>query len=344
LPGPDRAAGGAARRTLWTVLGAALALVLLVWALRGVHPEVVLAHLRNAHPAPLVAAIVIATLTYPIRLVRWRLLLRAPDGGPLPAAPLWHAVAIGFMANNTLPFRAGELVRVLAATRLAGARFSSVLSSVAVERIFDGLAVVLLLSIALLASDLPPGVAVGGVPVRHAAQVAGALGAAGLVGAVLVVAFPLGAERLIRRVLPAGGLTERLVSLIEGLRHGLSVLRSPTLLAGVVVWSVALWMVNALAFYVGFAAFDIPVGYAGALLVQGILIFGITVQLTPGFLGQFEAAIVAGLALFGVPNDVASSFGIAFHATTFLPIILLGAWSLARTPVALSDLRAPQRT
>jgi uncharacterized protein (TIRG00374 family) len=204
--------------------------------------------------------------------------------------------------------------------------------------------VVLLLSIALLASDLPPGVAVGGVPVRHAAQVAGALGAAGLVGAVLVVAFPLGAERLVRRVLPAGGLTERLVSLIEGLRHGLSVLRSPTLLAGVVVWSVALWMVNALAFYVGFAAFDIPVGYAGALLVQGILIFGITVQLTPGFLGQFEAAIVAGLALFGVPNDVASSFGIAFHATTFLPIILLGAWSLARTPVALSDLRAPQRT
>jgi uncharacterized membrane protein YbhN (UPF0104 family) len=77
--------------------------------------------------------------------------------------------------------------------------------------------------------------------------------------------------------------------------------------------------------------------------VQGILIFGITVQLTPGFLGQFEAAIVAGLALFGVSNDLASSFAIAFHATTFVPIILLGAWSLARTPVALTDLRAPRR-
>jgi uncharacterized protein (TIRG00374 family) len=169
------------------------------------------------------------------------------------------------------------------------------------------------------------------------------MGVAALMAAVLVVAFPLGAERLIRRVLPAGGLTERLLTLIEGLRHGLSVLRSPALLAGVVLWSLVLWMANALAFYVGFTAFDIPVDYPGALLVQGVLVFGITVQLTPGFLGQFEAAIVAGLALFGVANDLASSFAIAFHATTFLPIILLGAWSLARTPVALSDLRAPQQ-
>jgi uncharacterized protein (TIRG00374 family) len=155
--------------------------------------------------------------------------------------------------------------------------------------------------------------------------------------------FPLAAERMVRRVLPPGRVTERLVTVLEGLRHGLSVLRSPALVAGVVAWSLVLWLVNALAYYVGFAAFDIPVDFAGALLVQGILIFGITVQLTPGFLGQFEAAIVAGLALFGVSNDLASSFAIAFHATTFVPIILLGAWSLARTPVALTDLRAPQR-
>ena len=51
---------------------------------------------------------------------------------------------------------------------------------------------------------------------------------------------------------------------------------------------------------------------------------------------------MAALALYRVPNDLASSYAIAFHATTFVPIILLGAWSLARTPLALSDLRAPR--
>ena len=316
----------------------------MVWALRGVHANELLRHLRNAHLAPLCAAIVIATLTYPIRLIRWRLLLRNEDGGPLPAAPLWHAVAIGFMANNLLPFRAGELVRLIAASRLTGARVSAALSSVAVERIFDGLAVVSLLSLSLIVSDLPPDVAVGGVSVRHAAQVAGAMGVAALGVALTVVAFPQPAERAVRAMLPAGRMTERIVAMIDGLRHGLTVLRSPTLLAGTIVWSLVLWLTNALAFYVAFHAFDIPVGFFGALLLQGVLIFGITVQLTPGFLGQFEAAIVAGLALFRVPNDLASSYAIAFHITTFLPIILLGAWSLARTPVALSDLRAARQS
>jgi len=307
-----------------------------------VHLGEVVNHLRDARIGPLLAAVALATLTYPMRLVRWRLLLRDVDGGALPAAPLWHAVAIGFMANNILPFRAGELVRLLAATRLAGARFSAVLSSVAVERVLDGLTVVALLSISLLASDLPPDVSVGGVSLRHAAQVSGILGAVALTAALLVVVFPLAAERVIRRVLPAGRFAERLVSLIEGIRHGLMVLRSPALLAGSVLWSIIIWVTNALAFFVAFKAFGIPVGFLGALLLQGVLVFGISVQLTPGFLGQFEAAMVAGLALFRVPAGLASSYAIAYHATTFLPIILLGAWSLARTPVALSDLRAPR--
>jgi conserved hypothetical protein len=251
------------------VLGTVIAGALLVWALRGVHPGEVLEHLRNAHLAPLLLAVVLATLTYPLRLVRWRLLLRDANGGPFPAAPLWHAIAIGFMANNILPFRAGELVRLLAAARLAGARFSAVLSSVAVERVFDGLTIVALLSLSLLASDLPPDVAVGGVSLRHAAQASGLLGAAALLAALLVVAFPVVAERVVRRLLPAGPLADRIVSLIEGLRQGLSALRSPALLAGTILWSIVIWLVNALAFYVAFKAFDIPVGLSRRAAAAG---------------------------------------------------------------------------
>ena len=330
------------RRVLAGLIGIALAFGLLLWALRGVPIDEVLDHIRAAKPVPLIASILIATATFPIRLPRWRLLLRDDRGGPLPAAPLWHAIAIGFLANGILPFRAGELVRTYAATRLTGVRFTAALSSIAVERIFDGLTVVALLAFALLRSDLPPGITVGGVSLIHVAQVTGLLTLGALVVATLVVAFPLAAEGVVRRVLPPGRVTDALVRAIEGVRQGMVSLRSPALVIGVAFWSLVLWMVNALALYVCFAAFDIPVGYNGALLLQGILVFGISVQVTPGFVGQFEAAVVAALALYGVPNGLASSYAIVYHGTTFVPIMLFGAWSLARTPVALRDLRQPQ--
>ncbi len=331
------------RRTLAGVVGIALAIALLLWAFRGVHIEEVVRQIRHSDPWPLALGVLLASITFPLRLVRWRLLLRDESGAPLRPWPLWHATAIGFMANNLLPFRAGELVRVFAATKLSSARFTATMSSIAVERIFDGLAVIGLLGVGLLTSDLPSGVVVGGVSLARAAQIAGLLSLGALMAAGAVVAFPAAAERLIRRVLPAGRTTDRLVSIIEGLRHGLAALRAPELLARVSLWSLALWLVNALALYVSFDAFDIPVGLGGALVLQGVLVIGISVQLTPGFVGQFEAAIVAALALYGIPNDVASSYAIAYHGATFVPITLAGAWSLARTPVALSDLRGSPR-
>jgi glycosyltransferase 2 family protein len=341
LTSPDAAALArqGRRRILAGIAGALLAAALLLWALRGVHLDEVVRQIRDADPWPLALGVLLASLTFLVRLPRWRLLLRDENGAPLKPWPLWHAIAIGFMANNVLPFRAGELVRVFAATKLSGARFSATMSSIAVERIFDALAVIALLAVGLLFSDLPSGVVVAGVSLSHAAQVAGLLSLGALMGAVAIVAFPLTAERVVRGMLPAGKLVDRIIDMIEGIRHGLASLRSPALLAGVVFWSLVLWLLNAAAFWVTFDAFDIPVGFEGALVLQGVLAIGITVQLTPGFVGQFEAAVVAGLALYGISNEVASTYALVFHGATFLPITLAGAWSLARTPVALSDLR-----
>lgn len=331
--------GGKLRRALLSAIAISASVALLAWALRGVSLDAVLAHIESARFGPLAAAVIIATGTFPLRLVRWRLLLRDERGEHYPAGPLWHAISLGFMANNILPLRAGELVRAYTAARLAPARFTTVFSSIAVERIFDALTVVGLLAFALLTSDLPTSVRVGGTAVADLARAAGLLGLVALLLAILVVAAPLAAERAVRRLLNHRRLADRIVDLIEGIRHGLAVLRSPRRLVGVIFWSLALWLVNALGFYVGFAAFDIPVSYTGALLLQGLLVLGISIPSTPGFFGPFEAVIVAVLALYGVPASLAFSYAIAFHVTTFVPITLLGIWSLARTPGGLKALR-----
>lgn len=339
MSNPDPRRRSIFRRSLPALIGVGISVALLWWVLRDVSLWDVLRHIRTASPGPLAAAVVLATITFPLRLVRWRLLLRDELGRSYAAGPLWHAIALGFTANNLLPLRAGELVRSYTAARLAPARFTTVISSVAVERIFDGLTVVALLTFALLSPDLPGSVVVGGTAVVQLARLAGIIGLVALLVAVVVVASPVTAERIVRRVLPSTSGADRLVYFIEGIRHGLAVLRSPARLAGVVFWSLVLWLVNALAFYVGFDAFDIPVSYTGALLLQGLLVLGISVPATPGFFGPFEAVIVAVLALYGVSGSIAFSYAISFHVTTFVPITLLGLWSMASTPEGFRILR-----
>ena len=302
------------------------------------------AHIGSASLPLLAVTVLIATFTFPLRLLRWRLLLRREDGGPLPISPLWHAVAIGFMANNILPFRMGEIMRTLTVSRLAPVRFTSAFSSIAVERVFDGLTVVALLALSLFTAGLPAGTRIGGVPIARLAAVAGAVLAAALLAAVAVVAWPRVAERVIRRVVPGDRLAFTLIAMVEGIRHGLSVLRSPSRLGAVIAWSLVLWLVNALSFYTAFRAFDVPVGFAAALLLQGVLVLGIAVPSTPGYVGVFEGAIKAVLLLFAVAPDRAVAYAVTYHVTTFVPIVLLGAGSLLTTSLSLRDLRREAST
>jgi hypothetical protein len=326
-------------RLLSTFLGIAVSLLLLWWAARGVRFAEVAEHLRAADPVLLLAAVVVATLCFVIRAIRWRWLLTTDDGRTIPFGPRWHAVAIGFMANNVLPLRAGEVIRCYVISRLAPVRFTGAASSVAVERVLDGLTVVALLVIALLTSHLPRDVALGGVPVARAAAGAAVLCLLLLGAAGLVLLRPLWAEWLVRRTVSPPRLADRLIGVIEGVRLGLGALRSPQRLGAAALWSVIHWLVNGAAFWLAFRAFDIPVGFGGALLLQGVLIFGIAVPQAPGFVGVFEASIRAVLTLYGVDGNLALAYAATYHITTFIPIVLLGVASLLRTSLGFGELR-----
>ena len=323
------------RRWLQALVGVAVSATLIYFAFRGQPFDEVWHHVQSVRPVPLLGAILLATLSFPVRVPRWRELLRRDDGSKIGWLALWHPIAIGFACNNVLPFRLGEVARVGAVSRLAPASVAASLSSLAVERILDGLTVVGLLMVALIMADLPPDIAVRGVLVRDAALRFGLLGL-GALAAGLVVAtrrdFALG---LARRLTPQGRIRETVVGFAEKIVDGLAALGDPARAISVVGWSLVLWLVNAMAFWVGFAAFGIDVPFVGALILQGVLIFAIAVPQAPGFVGGFELAIMGALALFGVGEQLALAYAVTFYVTTFIPITLLGAWSLLRTGLSI---------
>jgi glycosyltransferase 2 family protein len=146
-------------------------------------------------------------------------------------------------------------------------------------------------------------------------------------------------SRLAQALLPSRVAT-RLVQFADGTVAGLAVLKSPARFAGVAGWSVVLWVVNAAAFAACFRAFDLGLAPEAALLLQGLIGFGVAIPAAPGFFGVFEAVTRVTLTLYGVSAARAVSYAVAYHVTTFVPITLLGLYSLSRAHLRLGELRS----
>src|SRR2546430_2093106 len=204
-------------------------------------------HLRRADPLLLLAAVALATLTFPLRTLRWQLILRDVGGKRFPLLPLWHATAIGFMANNLLPVRAGEFARAYAAQQQLPVRFSTALASVGVERVLDGLLLVGLMMLAIASPDFPGHATIGTTSVARVTVGAAVFFGAVLLVAVLVVHRPAPWLALLRRVTYAV-LPERLAAPLtrigEGLIAGLEVLKSPARFSAVFAWSLLQWLLQ----------------------------------------------------------------------------------------------------
>ncbi len=304
----------------------------------------ILLQIRNADPLLFLASVIIVTLTFPARAVRWRILLEAGTGTKMRFRPVWLATAIGFMANNVLPARAGEVARAYAASTLVGLPVSTSLSTIAVERIFDGITVVLLLVLGLASPEFPAGVTLAGQRLTSVAAVTGGVFLALLVALAIIAHYPLRATALVDRVthavLPAR-IADWSAKVARNLFNGLSVLRSPHEFARVLTWSFVVWGLNAISYGLAFHAFhlgDLPV--TSTLVLQGIVVLGVAIPSSPGYAGIFEAACIAALGIYNVPKDLALGFALSLHMAWFIPITVLGVWALVRAGLSMGDLRA----
>jgi uncharacterized protein (TIRG00374 family) len=324
-----------------SALGIVLSAALLVWTLRNESPAEIWSVLSQANLPLLVFAALVATSIFPLRAIRWRIILD-PMAPRLPIGALWRSIAIGMMVNNIYPARLGEVARAYALTReTKRVSLTGAVASLAVDRVFDALVLMLLLVSAMLAPEFPKGIAVGGQPVQRGAFVFGLAAIGLLVFLYVIVAIP---ERLVGLYAAvvgrfAPGLVKRGSEIIHSFSEGLGVLRSPRRFAAVFLWAVAHWLVNALAFWIGFKAVGLDVPFSAANFLQGIIAIGVAIPSSPGFFGVFELAATVGLAVYGVPNRQAVSWAIGFHVLSFIPITVIGLYYFGRLGLHFSDFK-----
>ena len=334
-------------RMSWrSAIGIAISVALLYWTLHDVEFSRLWDVLRRSRVEWWALAVVTATSIFPLRAIRWRLILD-PVAPAIPLGMLWRSIAVGMMVTNLVPARAGELARAYALTReTPKVGFAASFASLAVDRVFD--AVVLLLLLIVGMSELPAArdTVIAGQPLSNWVGWGTVAMVAMIAALYLVVVFPSRIitlyEAFSRRVAPRFEARGR--DALLAFAAGLSVLRSPRRFGAVLAWAMIHWVVNALAFWFGFKAVGISVSLFGAFVVQGLLAIVVAAPSSPGFFGVFEAMARVSLAMYGIPEDQAVAWGFGYHILTFIPITLIGLYYFSRLDLRFGDLRTPGET
>jgi glycosyltransferase 2 family protein len=157
----------------------------------------------------------------------------------------------------------------------------------------------------------------------------------------LLVLFPKRAVRVLERlvgVLPAA-IRRPIIDALEAFLAGVSILRDPVLLIRATLWSVVLWLVNALGFYLGMRAFEIDLPYVAAVFLQSCVAIAVSVPSAPGFFGPFEAATSVVLVdMWSIDASKALGFALGFHIAGFIPITLMGLFYAWRMGLSLRGM------
>lgn len=312
------------RKLLAVLLGLAVSVIFLVWALQDLDLQQFANDVQSANLWLLLLSVAAFGVSVVIIAWRWQFLLRALN--PVPLGGLLSLVTIGYMGNNIYPFRSGEILRIVLLKRNHQVPYAQAATTVVIERIFDGLVMLsfVIVPLAFLDFGAPfvQQIASAGVPL-FAVALALFLGLAARPNLLRAV------FAWMQRWLPRA-LGERIGGLGEGIINGLAGLRSPADLLGVVFSSYATWMMQGVCYWLVAQAFGLELGYAVMLLTVGVVNLAGLIPASPGMAGVFEFFTKEVLVAAGVSAPIATSYALVLHAVIWLPPTVAGALLLLR--------------
>jgi hypothetical protein len=302
--------GGLAR----AAIGVAISLVALFLVIRSVDLGAVWQALQGADSRWIALIFVFLLIDLMLRAIRWRALLSPVASVPIRAT--LGSLLVGYLANNVLPARLGELVRSHDLGARTGISRSTILGTIVVERVVDTVVAVAIAAVAILVLS-----------------VRGIVASAVLVGlavtALLVVGIGIG---LAAHRLPGADRARAFIArwprvhdVVRRLRDGLRVASDARTMGVAVGLTLGSWSCSVLVFAAAAQAIGVePTIGQAALLAAGINL-ATAIPAAPGYVGTFELAAVTIGGSIGIAAEPALAFGILAHASTLLVTSVGGA-------------------
>lgn len=325
-------------KRFWQLLiGLGISALFIYWALPGLHLDQVGEALQTANYWWILPGILVYFVGLWVRSWRWHYTLR--HFKPIPLRRLYPLICIGYFGNNIYPFRAGEVIRSYVLKRNEDIAISSSLATVFIERVFDGLVMLLFVFLALpFAPDLP-------AFYRNSIVVLTLL----LFTATgLFVWMAMQPERmavvyqwLATRFLPQA-VRQRTDPLYLRFMAGLHSLSSGRDILMIFATSVLIWLMETVKYWFVMHAFHFEVSFLVLMLMNGLVNLATTLPSAPGYIGTFDTPGIATLVAFGVEPNLAASYTFTLHTALWLPVTLVGAYYFWQAQLRWSDFAVAQ--
>ena len=313
--------GARARPKAWSLaLATVLAAVLLYLAVRGVDWSRVGRTIASAQWHWLAAAAGFTMLSFFLRALRWRILLNAE--ARFTVGTVFWANSAGYLGNNFLPARAGELIRSLLISSRSNLSRTYVLTTALGERLMDAIALVLWSSLALTGVNPKP---------QWMADVSRTMAILAAAGAVAITVLPHTGS-LLENVLRRVPLPARMRSLLLGLAgqvlQGLRAFHDWSRFTGFAALTVVIWMSDAGGAIATARALGIGLSFRVAVLLLAGLGLSSALPSTPGYVGIYQFVAVTVLMPFGINRDAAVAYILVLQALGYTVVLAFGLTAL----------------
>jgi uncharacterized protein (TIRG00374 family) len=282
---------------------------------------------------PIVALVLTVLASLVTRAARWQVYFLPKRR--VPFNPLLGTLAISYMASTFLPLRAGELVRAVFLGQRERIPIPVVIGTILLEKLFDFLAIGVILALLVALTPVPPAAQVAAVSITSVI----------LVGFAFVVALAIWREPtllfvgMVEKLMPFGvGPRLHLQDAARQFAEGTDSLQVPRLWVGLLGWTAVTWICSIGSTWAGTLALGIQPGLAAILFVVVLTSTGQAVPSSPGYVGVYHAAAVLALTAFGV--DPATALGIALitHAFSYGTLVIAGMVALWTGGYSFDDL------
>ena len=299
--------------------------VTLILAVRNVKFQDIWTAISAANSRFVLLALVSVAANNLAKTFRWKVLL----GDPGKRVSLWmtfQAILVGQTINTIYPARVGDLSRVyIVGDRGAGRMFT--LGTILLEKLLDTLFYALLVLLMLLSLPLPGWVS-GWANKSVVVLIGASLGAVIILfvianhPALFIKIYKVSME-FIAKLVPSFDLAKPMNWFQSGITS-LEILKSGRGLFYITVWLVISWTTALLNNQFALLALGIHLPLTASLLTLVVLQAGISLPSIPGRIGVFEYICVLTLAVFGISQSSAFTYGVLLHSIVFIPPTLLG--------------------